>query len=64
MSLKYFHLFFIAACLGLMAFLGYFSYLRSLERQPALALALLAGAGAISGLAYLRWFLSKYSLLP
>lgn len=59
MSLKYFHLFFIATTLGLMAFVVYWGSGR--HSNPLL---ISAAAAIVLGLGYLRWFLRKYRYLP
>ena len=51
MSLKSFHFFFIAVCLGLMAFLVTWS----LHRTDG-TLVLISIGDLISGVAYLNWF--------
>ena len=64
MSLKYFHVLFIATTLGLMAFLAYWAAQRQLAGESQRSALVCAGAGFILGLSYLRWFLSKYRALP
>lgn len=60
MSLKNFHLVFIAASLGLMAYLLYWARQRAMAGESQW-LATAAGAGGLAaGLGYLRWFLRRY----
>lgn len=63
MSLKHFHLVFIAMTLGLMAFLGYWSQGLWRAGQPQPGAAAFAVLGFAGGLAYLAWFLRKYRAL-
>ena len=58
MSLKSFHLFFIAVCLGLMAFLISWSLHRADN-----TLVLISIGGLICGAGYLNWFLKEYRAL-
>jgi hypothetical protein len=57
MSLKHFHLFFIATCVSLMAFLAHWSR----GGHPGLLLVSLAGLAACLG--YFKWFIQKYGKL-
>lgn len=63
MSLKHFHVVFIAASLGLALFMGYWARQMAGEGLPQPAAAAFAVAGASGGLLYLRWFLRKYRTL-
>ena len=63
MSLKHFHVVFIAVTLGLMAYLAYWSRLMWTEGLPQPGMAACALAGGAAGLAYLSWFLKKYRSL-
>lgn len=63
MSLKHFHLVFIAMTLGLMAFLAYWSRLMWLDGAPQPGMAAASAAGLAAGLSYLAWFLRKYRAL-
>lgn len=61
MSLKAFHLFFIATALALLAFTAYWSGDRVLrgEDHGLLAMAVASGLGFLAGVPYLAWFLRK-----
>lgn len=63
MSLKHFHLFFIACSLGLMAFVLTWTRAQAAAgvAWPGFQAAGLAGAAL--GLCYLGWFLTKYKSL-
>lgn len=63
MSLKNFHLVFIAMTLGLMGFLAYWSRSMALDGLPQPGAAACAAFGGACGLAYLAWFLKKYRAL-
>ena len=58
MSLKSFHLFFIATVLGLMAFCA-----RWAAGEGSKGLLAVSAFGFLGGLSYLRWFLRKYRAL-
>ena len=60
MSLKHFHVFFIATSLGLMGFLLYWTGGRALSGAGSWIALLAPGAGFALGLIYLVWFLRKY----
>ena len=57
MSLKSFHLVFIAASLGLMAFVTVWAGRQVMAGNDHLGSAVTAGLLFIAGLAYLPWFL-------
>lgn len=63
MSLKHFHLFFIACSLTLMAFLLAWTRVQAAAGQPWLGLSAAAAVGGTLGLAYLAWFLRRYKML-
>ena len=63
MSLKHFHLVFIAATLGLMGFLAYWSLTLTRQGLPQPLAGACAAVGLAAGLAYLNWFLRKYRAL-
>ncbi len=58
MSLKSFHLFFIATVLGLMAFASYWSL-----NAGSKGLLIVSAGGLAAGLGYLRWFLRAHRSL-
>ena len=58
MSLKHFHLFFIACSLALMAYLT--AWGRAMNAQGILACGAL---GCAAALGYLSWFVAKYKTL-
>lgn len=58
MSLKHFHLFFIACSIGLMAFLLNWS-----KAHGANGLGVAAWIGAVASVAYLAWFVRRYQTL-
>lgn len=64
MSLKSFHLVFIAATLGLMGFLGLWARQQASAGAPQRAAEVCAAVGLAAGLFYLRWFLRRYRKLP
>ena len=61
MSLKSFHILFIAVSLGLMGFLTYWSGTRVMHGQDGLAHGLLifGVCGLLVGIPYLGWFVRK-----
>ena len=61
MSLKAFHLFFIATALGMLAYTTYWSGARVLEGEDhgVLAMAVVSGAAFAAGLPYLVWYHKK-----
>ena len=61
MSLKAFHLFFIATALALLAFTAYWSGSRVLagEDHGLTAMAAASCLGLLAGFPYLAWFLRK-----
>lgn len=63
MSLKHFHVFFIATVLGLMTYMGFWATQRTLEGWSHRGTMALAAAGFVSGLVYLGWFLRRYRTL-
>ena len=63
MSLKHFHLFFIACSEALMAFLGHWSRLQHAAGQPDWGTGVIAPFGAAAGLAYFAWFVRRYRAL-
>jgi len=60
MSLKHFHVFFIATVLALMAFLAYWSGQRALLNEGTWFPVVASIGGFILGPFYLRWFLKKH----
>jgi len=63
MSLKNFHLFFIACSEGLMAFLAYWSRVQHAAGAPDWGASWLSVLGIAGGLAYLAWFARHYRVL-
>jgi hypothetical protein len=63
MSLKHFHLFFIACSEALMGFLARWSFAQRAAGLPDSGGAIVAIAGAVAGLAYLSWFVRHYRTL-
>ncbi len=63
MSLKHFHVVFIALVLGLMSFISYWSGSRLLSGQDSAGLLAASAVGFLAGLAYLRWFFKEYRAL-
>ena len=63
MSLKHFHLFFIACSEGLMAFLAHWSRLQHAAGRPDWGASVIAPVGVALGLAYLTWFVRRYKAL-
>jgi hypothetical protein len=62
-SLKHFHLFFIACSLTLMVFLTVWANGQAAAGQPWPAFKACAAAGGALSLAYLGWFLRRYKTL-
>lgn len=63
MSLKHFHLFFIACSIGLMVFLLTWTRGQAAAGQPWPVFAGFAWAGAVASVAYLAWFVRRYQTL-
>ena len=63
MSLKYFHVFFIACSEALMAFLAHWSRLQHSAGQPDWGAGVVAPLGVAAGLLYLAWFFRHYRAL-
>jgi hypothetical protein len=63
MSLKHFHIFFIACSEGLMAFLARWSMTQRAAGLPDWGTSWIAPAGIAAGLAYLTWFVRRYQAL-
>ena len=63
MSLKHFHVFFIATSLGLMGFGVYWSVQRALAGEPQPVFLASSTLGLVLGLGYLRWFTRHYGAL-
>lgn len=63
MSLKHFHIIFIASSAGLMGFLAYWSGQRAFLGDGSWLVVPVFSAGLAGGLAYLRWFLSRHRAL-
>lgn len=63
MSLKHFHLFFIACSIGLMVFLLTWTRAQAAAGQPWPGFAAAAWVGAVASVAYLAWFVRRYQTL-
>lgn len=66
MSLKSFHVFFIATAMALLAFVAYWSgrHLQMGEDHGLKVLAAVSAAGLAGGIPYLGWFLKKSRSIP
>jgi hypothetical protein len=62
-SLKHFHLFFIACSLTLMAFVTAWTRAQAAAGQPWPGFQAAALVGGALGLAYLGWFVARYKSL-
>lgn len=63
MSLKHFHLFFVAAALALMAFIAHWARAQAASGADQWGAALAAILGLAAGVPYLVWFLRRYKTL-
>ncbi|MBI3551027.1 MAG: hypothetical protein HY077_00795 [Elusimicrobia bacterium] len=63
MSLKHFHLVFIACSEGLMAFLENWSRAQRSAGSPDCGAGWIAPLGIAAGLVYLAWFVRRYRTL-
>ena len=63
MSLKHFHIFFIATALSLMAFIVHWARGQAASGADQWGVALVAILSFAAGLPYLIWFLRRYKTL-
>jgi hypothetical protein len=65
MSLKQFHIFFVAVCLGLMAFIARWAILLGMHDggNGVQGAAVAAASGLALGVPYLVWFVRRYKTL-
>jgi hypothetical protein len=65
MSLKQFHVFFVAVCLALMAFIARWAILHGMQDggNVVMGAAVAAAAGIAAGVPYLVWFVRRYKTL-
>ncbi len=63
MSLKHFHLFFIACSLTLMAYVTAWTRAQAIAGQPWPGFQAAGVVGGALGLGYLAWFLRRYKTL-